>query len=649
MKFFGKWSKDTPSLSSERSAFSLPSSSRSNFGGSSIGGGAGGSSSSDGGGGSKPLPLKQRTSSVSDFRDFSHNTWISLLRLIKLREYFISTDNFSIWRRHLAWAMEDGKDLRQYMTQRYASTMVFMSLLLSTELGVLFNSAKVTTDVRFNLHNSNHDTVAFWAGLLIIVSVLLTLLSLISTFTAWAMVSAVDGKNAHCVLRSSIGQYAAELPGRMVVFSIYSFLTSFMLFFFLLLPVGFWSILLLLSTAILFVHVISVFSCFGRIIMHTGAMGTSRIFSPEYEGFLEPHSLHTNLRNKAECNLSHSTSIMRQYRSRQQPIDRYLANDQEMYDHLSGGNRVDRPYSNYQTNNKPGMTVNTRNRSDSIVRFADEEQGHQKTGNVSSVNMPPDNSGGSNPPDRGMSSFKYGSISDNDPFRTSLTPLSEASHVSNQSSSFANQGFDTSPPTKTSENETMTNDRPPIAIFTDPMDDDGKDGEDDGRINPGMPRPWLPTTVKTDHGDGTNQNVGRHRSNVSSISNASNVSNVSLEQWLQGSSVEVTSPRKPNTNSSRMDGDGNGNGDDESNGESSNSDRKGRGYQTQQTTQSPNRRPNNTKNSTPMSLSESEQFDYDYGTEIDQPSSNDTPDDDVDWNKNSSSSSSSEHASLLPK
>jgi hypothetical protein len=49
------------------------------------------------------------------------------------------------------------------------------------------------------------------------------------------MVNAIDEANAHCPFRSSIGQYAAELPGRFIVCSIYSFLLSFMLFFFLLL------------------------------------------------------------------------------------------------------------------------------------------------------------------------------------------------------------------------------------------------------------------------------------------------------------------------------------------------------------------------------------------------------------------------------
>jgi hypothetical protein len=186
------------------------------------------------------------------------------------------------------------------------------------------------------------------------------------------MVSSIDDVNAHCVLRSSIGQYAAELPGRFIVLSIYSFLISFMLFFFLLLPVGFWSILLLVCTSGLFFHVVSVFSGFGRIIMHSGAMSKQRIFSPEYEEFLVPESLHSNLLKKAKCNLTHNTSIIRQYRRKQQPINQSLEEEQ-LWDHLNG--KTDHnPIACSGVQDSDATSIN-RSRADSIVRFADEEKG----------------------------------------------------------------------------------------------------------------------------------------------------------------------------------------------------------------------------------------------------------------------------------
>lgn len=310
----------------------------------------------------KPLPLKQRTSSLDTRRDYSHGTWWSLLVLLKAREFFITVDNFSIWRRHLAWAMENGKDLRAYMTQRYGSSMVFMSLLLSTELSILFNSAGVTTEVRKELREGNHESVSFWAGFMIIISAILTVLSLISLFTAWGMVNSIDEVNAHCIFRSSIGQYAAELPGRLIVCSIYTFLVAFMMFFFLLLPIGPWSILLLAVTVFLFVHIVTSFSALGRVIMHTGAMGKTRIFTQDYEDSLLPHSLHTNLLAKAEANLSHNASIIRQYRRKQKPIDRTIPAT-ELYAHLSGSVDSTRVHD---------YTPSTRPRSDSTVRFADQ-------------------------------------------------------------------------------------------------------------------------------------------------------------------------------------------------------------------------------------------------------------------------------------
>lgn len=315
---------------------------------------------------SKPLPLKQRTASVDGRRDFSTKTWTSLLELLKLREYIVTVDHFSIWRRHLAWAMEDGKDLREYMTQRYASSMVFMSLLLSIELGVLFNSAGVTTDVRHALLEERHFSVAFWAGMSIILSAILTLFSLISTFTAWTMVSSVSEENAHCIFRSSIGQYCAELPGRFIVGSIYSFLAWLIMFFFLLLPFGYYSMFLMIIGVGLFVHVITSFSAFGRVIMHTGAMGSQPIFDPAYEAGLLPHTLHDNLLIKARANLSRSTSIRRQYRSRSSPIDRILSEDELSSRMHSERSEPDTPLENEMSREAP-----ERQRTGSLVKFSD--------------------------------------------------------------------------------------------------------------------------------------------------------------------------------------------------------------------------------------------------------------------------------------
>lgn len=432
----------------------------------------------------KPLPLKQRTSSSSDRRDFTPNTWISLLQLIKIREYFIPVNHFSIWRRHNAWAFEDGKDLRAYIGNRYASNMVFMSLLLSTECGVLFNSSTIASQVRDDLVEANWGTVSFWAGLFMIISSLLTILSLISTFTFTAMISAIDERNAHCILRSSIGQYATELPGRLIVCSIYTFLISFMSFFFILLPLGTFSICLLLATVFFFVHVVSVFSSFGRIIMHTGAMGKGRIFSSEYEELLVPHSLHNNLLSKAKCNLAHNTSIIRQYRHKQRQIDRFLL-EEELYDHLSGTSMIDRSLRMYN-GNAANPNYFARPRADSKVRFADEE--------ALLVNNDKEVIGGGDIEALfGSARPMYGSSTRH---VRSLTPMSDMSDGSHQQMGQINSTR------STIEGKLSSLAAPPRKFFS-------------------------------------NSERPREISDISAASPLHNVSNSSLEQWLQGSPSET--------------------------------------------------------------------------------------------------------------
>jgi len=252
------------------------------------------------------------------------------------------------------------------MTQRYGSSMVFMSLLLSTELGVLFNSAPVTSNVREALLEGNHTVIQFWAGFFIMISALLTILSLIALFTAWGMVNSIDEVNMHCIFRSSIGQYAAELPGRLIVCSIYAFLISFMMFFFLLLPFGPWSITLSLLAFLSFIHIVSTFSAFGRIIMHTGAMGSTRIFSSEDEDNLLPRTLHSNLLKKAQANLASNASIIRQYRRKPTLVDHHYQSQDNLFDSGTDWNLLERVPP-------PDSNGAYRPRVDSTVRFTDLE------------------------------------------------------------------------------------------------------------------------------------------------------------------------------------------------------------------------------------------------------------------------------------
>lgn len=114
----------------------------------------------------------------------------------------------------------------------------------------------------------------------------------------------------------------AELPGRFIVSSIYSFLVWFILLIFLLLPFGMWSVMLVLGVIAIFVHVMIVFSAFGRLIMHTGCMGKDRIFDEHFEKGLLPRTLQHALYIKAKAELGNKTSITRQYRRKLTPLTR---------------------------------------------------------------------------------------------------------------------------------------------------------------------------------------------------------------------------------------------------------------------------------------------------------------------------------------
>lgn len=234
--------------------------------------------------------------------------------LLSPGEFFITVDHFSLWRRHLAWAKDDGGDLRTHMTQRFASNMVFMSLLLGAEIQTLFNSSQITTQMRMHMRNCDYTEITFWIGVVIFMSVFLTLFTILSTFTAWGMVSAVSDSNSHCLLRSSIGQYVTQLPSRFIVAALNSFLLWVIMYLFVLLPGPIGKVVFVV-VAFLFFHIVVVYSAFGRLIIHTGAMGQKRILEPEFERALLPSGLHTSLLIKATDQQRKNTQAIAQYRS----------------------------------------------------------------------------------------------------------------------------------------------------------------------------------------------------------------------------------------------------------------------------------------------------------------------------------------------
>ena len=258
----------------------------------------------------------------------SYGTLLSLLQLLHPLEFFVTVDHSVLWQRHIAWSKPKGEELRQYVTQRYASNMVFLSCMLAAEINVFFNSSRELTDMRSLLSNPNdhfwHDTdgssdaydattttdttksqltdlmlfqkqLRYCIGWIMLVNVGVTVIALVTTFTLWGMVSSISDSNTHALLRSSIGQYVTSLPSRFTVGSLYLFLLWILGFIVNLvhgwIPCG----ILVILVSCMFFQVVIPLSAFGRLIIHTGAMAKRPVLDEELEQELLPSGLHASL------------------------------------------------------------------------------------------------------------------------------------------------------------------------------------------------------------------------------------------------------------------------------------------------------------------------------------------------------------------
>jgi hypothetical protein len=137
-------------------------------------------------------------------------------------DHFISAELSSLWRRHLIWSKPAGRPLREALTQRFASTTVFLSLILGTEIRVLFSPSRPADDVRNALQAKNYS-LEYWTGIALALSIFFSIAALIANFTAWGIFTVIGDENLKLVARSSIGLYGAQLPNRLVMCVIYLF------------------------------------------------------------------------------------------------------------------------------------------------------------------------------------------------------------------------------------------------------------------------------------------------------------------------------------------------------------------------------------------------------------------------------------------
>jgi hypothetical protein len=249
---------------------------------------------------------------ISDF-----NAWFSLLGLLSPSEYFVTVDHSILWQKHIAWAKPKGEVLRAYVTQRFASNMIVLSLMLGAEIGVFFNSSHETSEMRTLLGTESYSSLKYWIGIVIALDAGVTVMALVTTFTLWGMVSAISDDNTHALLRSSIGQYVISLPPRFVVMALYLFLLWLTLFFIELLK-GPARVIIMCIMCFLFFQVVIPLSAFGRLIIHTGAMAKRRVLDEEFEKELLPSGLHASLLIQATHQQRKNTTAMQQYRKQKE-------------------------------------------------------------------------------------------------------------------------------------------------------------------------------------------------------------------------------------------------------------------------------------------------------------------------------------------
>ena len=137
--------------------------------------------------------------------------------------HLIPVDLTAKWRRHLVWAKSDADKLLSVVTARFTSTTVFLTLLVSAELGTFFSPSRVVEEVRTALEQDEWQALDFWIGIVLSLSIFFATAALFSNFTAWSIFIVVGAENAALILRSSMGLYAAQLPNRLVMVSIYLF------------------------------------------------------------------------------------------------------------------------------------------------------------------------------------------------------------------------------------------------------------------------------------------------------------------------------------------------------------------------------------------------------------------------------------------
>jgi hypothetical protein len=226
--------------------------------------------------------------------DYSRSimSWRSLLLpYVRANEYLVSTANWCHeWRAHVAWAVDNGASMKASYSARFSSSMVVMSLMLSSQITVLFSGTQVGDDIRQAMAEADYNDIALYIGILIICGMSFALLAIVSTYTVWGIILPISDVNVPAIFRSHMGLHVLSIPTKLVTAAIYTYGLWLTLLLFKLLP-NYWGWIITALGLSLHVYVTFVQSALSQVIMYSNSMQMEPMFSEQDLKALAPDDL----------------------------------------------------------------------------------------------------------------------------------------------------------------------------------------------------------------------------------------------------------------------------------------------------------------------------------------------------------------------
>lgn len=122
--------------------------------------------------------------------------------LRNVRGYLFSACSFDILENYTY--SNPGSSVKKYVTDSFSSAMVFMSLLLTTQVNIILQPNAVMSSVSNSLYEEKIWSAEFWVGMILMVDMFTTLLGLLAIFSSWRLLSTISESNSRTILRSGM-------------------------------------------------------------------------------------------------------------------------------------------------------------------------------------------------------------------------------------------------------------------------------------------------------------------------------------------------------------------------------------------------------------------------------------------------------------